>query len=119
MGTVAWKLVLTALPAVTLPFARQELAYYFRSQQMLDEIVEAVVRALEGVDPHSRAHGDRVSAIAFETGRRLRMSARELLALRLAARLHDVGLLAGEETPAMEEQLADISSRILTRFPIR
>jgi hypothetical protein len=116
-GTVAWRLVLTALPAVTLPFARQELVYYFRSQQMLDEIVEAVVRALEGVEPHARVHGDRVSAIAVETGRRLRMSARELLALRLAARLHDVGLLAVQGTPSMEDQLAAISGRILERFP--
>jgi response regulator RpfG family c-di-GMP phosphodiesterase len=116
-GTVAWRLVLTALPAVTLPFARQELAYYFRSQQMLDEIVEAVVRALEGVEPHARVHGDRVSTIAVATGRRLRMSGRELLGLRLAARLHDVGLLAVEGVPSREDQLAAISGRILERFP--
>ena len=117
LGSVQWGLALTALSALGLPVARQELAYYQRSQEMMDEIVEAMVRALEGMDPTARAHGERVSNIAVETGRRLRMPERELLALRLAARLHDVGLLAGHETAATDEQLAEIGSRVLGHFP--
>jgi hypothetical protein len=77
---------------IALPIARQEYGYYIRAQQTLTEIVEAMVRALEGVDPAARAHGERVSKLATEAGRSLRMSEREILALRLASRLHDVGL---------------------------
>ena len=115
-GSVFSGLGLTALAALGLPLARQELSHYTRSQLMLDEIVEAVVRALEGVDPNARAHGDRVSAIAAETGRRLGMSERALLALRLASRLHEVGLLAGSHD-SNDEQRAVVGGRILAQFP--
>jgi len=114
----AWAgLALTAAYAMILPVARQEYGYYNRSREMLDETVEAVVRALEGVDPAARAHGDRVSALAAETGRRMGMSERGLLALRLAARLHDVGLLAEAEGEVAEGYDAVVGGRILTQFP--
>src|SRR6266513_456045 len=109
-------LVLTTISAIALPIPRQELAYYHRARQMQEEIVESMVRALEGVDPTARAHGDRVSALAVETGRQLGMSTRALEALRLASRLHDVGLLAGSKGPA-EERHGAIGARILGRFP--
>ncbi len=116
LGTVSWGLVLTGASALGLPVARQELAYYFRSQQMLEEIVEAVVRALEGVDPTAREHGDRVSELAVGVGRRFGMSERELQALRLAARLHDVGLLAGTDDHS-DAHHAVVGGRILGWFP--
>ncbi len=114
----AWAgLALTAAYAMMLPVARQEYAYYIRSREMLDETVEAVVRALEGVDPAARAHGDRVSGLAAETGRRMGMPERGLLALRLAARLHDVGLLAEAEGEVAKGYDAVVGGRILTQFP--
>lgn len=116
IGTTWSGLGLTAVYALALPVARQEYAYYNRAQQMLDETVEAVVRALEGTDPAARAHGDRVSRLAIETGRRLGMSERSLLALRLASRVHDVGQLAGQETEVPEELHAAAGGRILARF---
>ncbi len=75
------------------------------------------MRALEGIDPNARAHGDRVSALAVETGRRLGMSEHRLLALRLASRLHDVGVLAGPDGDAAEQHHAAVGGRILARFP--
>jgi len=116
IGTTWSGLGLTAAYALALPVARQEYAYYNRAQQMLDETVEAVVRALEGTDPAARAHGDRVSKLAVETGRRLGMSERGLLALRLASRLHDVGHLAGPETEVHEGLHAAAGGRILAQF---
>jgi hypothetical protein len=115
--TIESRLALTAAYMVALPIARLEYGYYVRSQQMLDEIVEAMVRALEGVYPVARDHGDRVRALALETGRRLSMSGRSLTALRLACRLHDVGLLAGQEEGAPEGPRAMAGGRILARFP--
>ena len=116
IGTTWSGLGFTAAYALAIPVARQEYAYYNRAQQMLDETVEAVVRALEGTDPAARAHGDRVSKLAVETGRRLGMSERSLLALRLASRLHDVGQLAGPEAEVPEEHHAAAGSRILAQF---
>lgn len=111
------KFALTAAYMIALPIARQEYEYYIRSQQMLAEIVEAMVRALEGIDPTAREHGERVSSLATETGRRLGISERPLLALRLASRLHDVGQLAGPEGPGAEEHHSAVGSRVLGRFP--
>lgn len=117
-GTLLSGLALTAAYALALPVVRQEYAYYERSREMLDETVEAVVRALEGVDPKARAHGDRVSTLAVETGRRMRMSEHGLLALRLASRLHDVGLLAEAGDSATEEEHhASIGGDVLAQFP--
>ncbi len=116
-GTLLSGLALTAAYAVALPIVRQEYAYYERSRDMLDETVEAVVRALEGADPNARAHGNRVSSLAVETGRRMRMSEHGTRALRLASRLHDVGLLAGPGEGTAEEHHASIGDRILAQFP--
>jgi len=91
-------LVLTAACALALPLARQELAYYHQSQQMLEEIVETIIRVLDRMMPGAREHSERVSAIAVETGLRLGLPEQALITLRLAARLHDVGLLTGPAT---------------------
>ncbi len=117
IASIELSLGLTFAAGLVLPVTRQEYAYYIRSQQMLDEIVEAMVRALEGIDPAGREHGDRVSAMAVETGRLLGMPERSLTALRLACRLHDVGLLAGPEDSQDEEARAVVGGRILRRFP--
>ena len=116
-GSVWWALALTGVSAIALPIPRQELAYYHRAQLMLGEIVEAMVRALEGIDPRTRAHGDRVGELAVNVGRRFGMSEEALRAVRLAARLHDVGLLAGHHEASAEEHHAAIGARILDRFP--
>lgn len=114
---VDFDLGLTLAAGLVLPVTRQEYAYYISSQQMLSEIVEAMVRALEGVHPNARKHGDHVGALAVETGRRLEMSETSLEALRLAGRLHDVGLLAGPAANAVQESHAVVGGRILSRFP--
>jgi hypothetical protein len=117
LASISSGLVLTAVSAIALPIPRLELAYYHRSQQMLTEIVEAVVRALEGMDPEARAHGDRVSALTIAVARRFGMSEQNLRALALAARLHDVGMLAGSKDGSAHDNHAAVGSRILSRFP--
>lgn len=109
-------LALTAAYGLALPVARQEYSYYERSQKTLDETVEAAVRTLEGIDPKAREHGARVGRLAIETGRALGMSEDALLALRLAARLHDIGLLAGPGAAGGGDH-AIVGSRILATFP--
>ena len=117
LGSIWGALGLTAISAVALPIPRQELAYYHRAQQMLGEVVEAMVRTLEGIDPTARAHGERVSALGVEVGRRFGLSERQLRALYLASRLHDVGMLAGPEESTADVDHSIIGGRILSRFP--
>lgn len=116
-GSTSWALTLTAVSAIALPIPRQELAYYHRAQQMLGEIVESMVRALEGTGPGAREHGDRVSTYAVQVGRRLGMSEQSIRTIRLASRLHDVGILAGPEGASPHEHHAAVGGRILGQFP--
>ncbi len=116
LETVWAALGLTALSVAVLPIPRQELAYYHQSRQTLEEIVEAVVKALERVHPGSRAHGERVSHLTVETGRRLGMTPDALEALQLASRLHDVGLLARHDR-ASDSNHAIVGSQCLAQFP--
>jgi len=117
LGTVWSSLALTGVSALALPIPRQELGYYYRAQEAVAEVVEAVVRALEGVDQNTRAHGDRVSQLAGAVGQRLRMSEEGLRALRLAARLHDVGFLAGPDGPTPHDHHSVAGGRILAQSP--
>jgi hypothetical protein len=117
VSSIELELGLTFLAGLVLPVTRQEYAYYISSQKMLDEIVEAMVRALEGIESAAREHGDRVSTIAVEAGRLLEMPERSLTALRLACRLHDVSLLAGPEEGQGEGSRAVLGGQILRRFP--
>jgi hypothetical protein len=118
LDTLVTSLGLTAVSAIALPIPRQELEYYHRSQQAVGEIVEAVVRVLEGIDPNARAHGDRVGELAASVGRRFGMSEANIRSMRLAARLHDVGMLAIPSAgPESSIHHAKAGSEILARFP--
>lgn len=116
LDTVWAGLGLTALSVAVLPIPYQELAYYYQWRQTLDEIAEAVVKALERVHPGSRAHGERVSHLAVETGRRLGMTPDALETLQLASRLHDVGLLARTDQGGASHH-ALVGSQCLSQFP--
>ena len=113
LSSDAMGLVLTAACALALPLARQELAYYHQSQQMLEEIAEAMIRVLDRVMPGAREHSERVSRIAVETGRRLGLSERALMTLGLAARLHDIGLLTRADASAGKDPDVSVSGTVL------
>lgn len=126
LAALAWKqfgggigpgLAITIASALIMPLARQELLYYYQSKKTVDEIVEAVMRALDYVVPEARAHAERVSLLAVETGRRLGLSESSLDAIRLAAHLHDVGQLADSTGQMDVDHHADVGARILARFP--
>lgn len=119
LSSVPIGLVLTAACALALPLARQELAYYHQSQEMLEEIVEALVRVLDRVVPGAQEHSERVTLIAVETGRRLGLSDQALMTLRLAARLHDVGLLNAKDGPAGKDVNGSVGATLLDQVPDR
>jgi putative nucleotidyltransferase with HDIG domain len=55
------------------------------------QVVAALVEAVEAKDPYTRGHSDRVRAIAVDVGRELDLTQTDLDHLSWAAVLHDVG----------------------------
>ncbi|OYT74216.1 MAG: hypothetical protein CFK49_09520 [Armatimonadetes bacterium JP3_11] len=60
---------------------------------MENDVVRAFVRALELAHPHLEGHSERVASYAVAIGCELGLSKATLRALRLAAALHDIGML--------------------------
>lgn len=60
-------------------------------QKLFMDAVESLVGALEAKDKYTAGHSRRVTKLAIDTGRAMRLSAGELDNLRWAALLHDIG----------------------------
>jgi putative nucleotidyltransferase with HDIG domain len=108
---------LTALSALTMPAGRAQLATFLASQRTVEDIVRALMIALERVVPGAQAHSERVSTLVSETGRRMRVSARVLESWRTAALLHDIGLIDAASRVASPVNHAIVGARILDSYP--
>ncbi|GEM_PF-2683918 len=58
------------------------------------ETIETLALTMEARDPYTKGHSDRVTEYAVEIAKALNMSEPELMALRYAGRLHDIGKIA-------------------------
>ncbi len=61
--------------------------------RMENDVARALVRALEIAHPHLAGHSERVASYAVAIGFELGLSKATLRGLRLAAALHDIGML--------------------------
>lgn len=61
--------------------------------RMENDVARALVRALEIAHPHLAGHSERVASYAVAIGCELGLSKATLRGLRLAAALHDIGML--------------------------
>ncbi|MFN7015734.1 MAG: HD-GYP domain-containing protein [Fimbriimonadales bacterium] len=61
--------------------------------RMENDVVRALTRALELAHPHLEGHSERVASYAVAIGCELGLSKATLRGLRLAAALHDIGML--------------------------
>jgi len=80
----------------------ESLSRVFSATTELEALLHAVATVEEG-DPRGPGHAARVETAAAEIGTRLGLEGRRLAALRLAARLHDIGkirLAPGDRFPA-------------------
>jgi putative nucleotidyltransferase with HDIG domain len=108
---------LTGLSAITMPAGRAQLAFYLASQRTVQDIVQALMIALERTVPGAHAHAERVSELVEETGRRLRVSAGTLESWRTAALLHDIGLIDAHSRGESPVSHAVVGARILASYP--
>ena len=76
-------------------------------QEMRNDTVRSLVRALEKHGPGEGGHADRVAVYATSTGHELGMGAEELVELRWAAELHDVGKISVD--PALLRKLGTLT----------
>jgi HD-GYP domain-containing protein (c-di-GMP phosphodiesterase class II) len=97
-------------------------------QEMRNDTVRSLVRALEQHGPGEGAHADRVAVYATATGHRMGLAPSELVELRWAASLHDVGKISvdpallrkfGQLTDSEMAQLhahAELAMRVIEEF---
>jgi putative nucleotidyltransferase with HDIG domain len=101
-----WAVALMAVPIVYLVYRLYRLyrSQYEDSRQHEEEMsslhmrtIETLALAVEAKDTTTSAHLRRVQVYAMEVGRELGLKGEELMALRAAAILHDIGKLAVPE----------------------
>lgn len=61
------------------------------NRQLFLGTVKALAAAIDGKDPYTRGHSERVARISVAIGRRLNLAEDEVETLRISALLHDVG----------------------------
>lgn len=66
-------------------------ASYAQLKTVMEQTVNGFVSAVEMRDPYTAGHQRRVSQLAVALGRRLKLDASSLEAVRMAALLHDIG----------------------------
>jgi HD-GYP domain-containing protein (c-di-GMP phosphodiesterase class II) len=104
-----------------LTLARQLLVNTWQQQQTQGQLrhtvvglVHAFTTEIDGRDPYTAGHGERVARIAFRLGEQMGLSPADLGDLYLAGLLHDVGKIGTEETtwqkpgPLTTEEMACI-----------
>ena len=74
--------------------------------RMENDVARALIRAMEMAHPHLTGHSERVASYAVAIGCELGLSKATLRGLRLAAALHDIGMLG-------------LPNELLIAFPLR
>ena len=66
------------------------LKHYTDELERAEIVLMALARSIEAKDPYTEGHCERLSKLAVDLGRRLRLSADELEALRRGGTVHDI-----------------------------
>jgi putative two-component system response regulator len=111
------------------PFERTELLARVRSlvtlKKFTDEleraesVLYALAQSIEGKDPYTQNHCERLATFAVELGRRIGVSSEELTALRRAGILHDIGKVAVPDAILLKPgRLTAEEYRIMQEHPV-
>jgi putative two-component system response regulator len=81
-------------------------------------VISSLANAIEGRDPYTRGHVERVGTYAMEIGRRIGVSARELSVLRMGGIVHDIGKVAiPDQILNKAGKLSDEEMELVKRHP--
>ena len=111
------------------PFDRTELLARVRSLLVMktytDELEQAadalfmLARVIEGKDPFTQGHCDRVADYAVRLGVRVGCTEEELSALRIGGVLHDIGKVVIPESVLLKKgQLSDAEWQLVRQHPV-
>lgn len=96
----ALETLVALLPSVVLFLAWAKVLQVY---SLLEGVLVALVRVLEARDPYTAYHSERVAQIAWDLGRRFRLSERDLEHLKRAALLHDIGKIGVPERVLLKQ----------------
>jgi putative nucleotidyltransferase with HDIG domain len=92
-----------ALFLVPLLWARFSFQGYTQMRQVHLDTIDALAGALEGHDEYHGHHADEVGRLTEMVARELRFPESRMEALRLAARMHDIGKCAADMEPILKK----------------
>lgn len=94
MGSGTWIAMIMLLPLLLARYAWQ---LYLDSRRQQDRLISAFVSTMEAKDTYTQGHSERVGEFAEMIARQLRLGEKQLMTLREAAVLHDVGKIGIED----------------------
>lgn len=94
MKSGTWIAMIMLLPLLLARYAWQ---LYLDSRRQQDRLISAFVSTMEAKDTYTQGHSERVGEYAEMIARQLRLGEKQLVTLREAAVLHDVGKIGIED----------------------
>lgn len=94
MESGAWIAMIMLLPLLLARYAWQ---LYLDSKRQQDRLISAFVSTMEAKDTYTQGHSERVGEFAEMIARQLGLGEKQLMTLREAAVLHDVGKIGIED----------------------
>lgn len=92
---------------------------YMDELDRAESVLCALARSIEGKDPNTEGHCERLSLNAVKLGRRLSRPAEELVALRRAGIVHDIGKVAVPDAILLKPgRLTDEEMAIIREHPV-
>ncbi|NOZ21497.1 MAG: HD domain-containing protein [Planctomycetes bacterium] len=89
-----------------------------RLQVLFFDTVRALVATIETKDPYTKGHSERVSALAVQIGKDLKIPSAGLRTIQLAGLMHDIGKIGvPEQILNKPGQLSDAEYELIQRHP--
>ena len=78
---------IAAASAITI----ENVKLYEEQRDAFSRVVHSLIETVEQLDKHSKGHSSRVAKLSFGIGKFLKLNASQLIILKLASLLHDIG----------------------------
>lgn len=104
-----------ATPLFVVPLFTTRLAYhrYVETRELFEQTIGALASAVDARDRYTAGHSSRVSYLAEEMCRALKLPEREIEVIKWAGQLHDVGKIGIRDHVLLKEGPLDKGERIL------